>query len=154
ALASVYDLLREVSSAGVGREVRLEIIRDRSKKTIKAKIGKRPPAPGLEEEKELDVARDSMEWRGVRAIDITEKIAHELKLKNREAIVIITVDPMSASYAAGLRKGDVLRAINKLRVRNLADYEKITRAARGTALVRTDRGYFVVKEDGKKGQKR
>jgi len=150
----VYDLLREVGSAGVGHEVRLEIIRDRSKKTIKVKIGKRAPAPGLEEEKDSDVARESMEWRGARAIDITEKIAQELKLKNREAVVIITVDPMSASYAAGLRKGDVLRDINELRVKNLADYGRIAQAARGAALVRTDRGYFVVKEDGKKGQKR
>ncbi len=153
-VASVYDLLREVNNAGVGREVRLEIIRDRSKNTVKAKIGKRPRMPGLDEEKELDVARDSIEWRGVRAIDITEKIAHELKLENREAALIITVDPMSTSYEAGLRKGDVLRSINKLKVRNLADYGSITQEARGSALVRVDRGYFIVKEDEKKGQKR
>ena len=46
------------------------------------------------------------------------------------------------------------RTISKLKVRNLADYGRITQAARGAALVRTDRGYFIVKEDGKKGQKR
>lgn len=153
-VVSVYDLLREVSNAKIGREVRLEIIREGAKKTIKAKIGKRPPRPGLEKEKEFEVSRESAEWRGVRVIDITDEIAEELKLKNKEAVVVIAVDPLGVSYAAGLRKGDVLREINKSRIRNLADYRRITEEARGAALVRSDRGYFIVKEDGKKGQNR
>ncbi len=149
-VASVYDMLREVNKAGVGVSVRLGIIRNGLKKTIDVKIGKRPSAPGFEEEKELDAVMESVEWRGARAINITEKIARELKLKNTDAVVIVAVSPLSSSYEAGLRKGDVLRGINKIRVNNLTDYGRITRAEQGTALVRTDRGYFIVKEDGKK----
>jgi len=151
-IVSVYDLLREVNNAVVGSEVRLEIIRDQVEKTLKARIGKRTSDSELNQEEGPDIARDSIEWRGARVINITEKIARELRLKNVEAVLVITVNPMSPSYAAGLRKGDVLRSINKSGVKNLADYGTIIQAVRGAALVGTDRGYFIVKEDEEKKQ--
>ena len=149
---SVYDLLKEVNNAGINQEANLDIIRDHVKKTIKVKIGKRPPREGLEKEKEFELSRESVEWRGARVIDITDEIAGELKIRNTEGVVVIAVDPLSISYTAGLRKGEVLREINKSRIGNLADYRKIIETVRGAALVRSDRGYFILKENGKKGQ--
>lgn len=153
-VASVYDLLTEVSNAKPGQDAQLEVIRDGLRKTIRVKVGKKPPRPGLEEEREVKLSRESMEWRGVRAIDITDEIAEQLDLKDTDGVAIISVDPLSASYTAGLRKGDVLREINRSRIRDLADYHRITGEARGPALVRSDRGYFIIKEDGKKEQNR
>ena len=92
-------------------------------------------------------------WRGVRVIGITEEIAHDLGLRKLSGVAIIQVDPMSSGYGTGLRKGDVIREINKIRIRNLKGYKKTIAGIKGPALIKTDRGYFVVKED-ERGEKK
>ncbi len=148
-IAAVHGLLREVSSKKVGEIAAVGIIRDRVKMTIDVKIGKRPSRIELAEGKEFKVPEEAKKWRGIKVIDITDEIAEDLNLKDKEGVVIVELDPSGAGYAAGLRKGDVLREINKTKIRNLADYKKITGEAKGLALVRTNRGYYTVKEDEK-----
>lgn len=143
----VHDLLREVGNTKVGEKVRIDIIHDRGKKTIEVKIGKRPTRIELAEGRGFEIPPEVEKWRGIEVAKITDEIAGELNLRDKEGVVIIDIDRSGPSYEAGLRKGDVLREINKIRIRNLKDYKRITQGVKGSALVRTDRGYFVVKED-------
>jgi len=145
----LQSLLREVNNKKVGEIAHVGIIRDRVKMKIDVKIGKRPSRIELAEEKQFKVPKESKEWRGIKVTDITDEIARDLGIKDTQGVVIVELDSSGAGYAAGLRKGDVLKEINKTRIRSLADYKKVAGEAKGLALVRTERGYFTVKEDAK-----
>lgn len=143
----LHDLLREVGNTKVGKIAYVDIIRDRVKSRIEVKIGKRSPKIELVEGEEIRVPNEADKWRGMQVSDITDEIARELKLKSSEGVVIMQIDPKSVSYEAGLREASVIREINKTKISSLDDYRKITSEAKGPALVRTDRGYFIVKEE-------
>lgn len=144
----LQDLLREVSTAKIGRPIAVDVIRDRVKKSVDVIIGKRPSRDELNKEA-MFVAPEKLEkWRGIKITGITENIAGELNLKDKNGVVIVEVERGSAGHNAGLMAGDVIREINKTKIKNPQDYKKITREARrGLALIRTDRGYFTVKNE-------
>jgi serine protease Do len=143
----LQDVLKQISAKKVGKIARIGIIRDRVKMKLNVRIGKRPSRVELAEGKAFKVPEESKKWRGVKVTDITDEIARDLQLENNEGVVIVEIDPSGAGYEAGLRKGDVLEEINRTKIRNLADYKKITGEAKGMALVRTERGYFTVKDE-------
>lgn len=134
----MQDLLREIGRAKIGQEVRAEIIRDRVRKSINVTVGKRPSRAQLEEGGAHLPSEEIEAWRGIKAT-VMEK-----------EVVIMEITPGSPSDEAGLSTGDVIREINKTKINSPAEYKKITGEARGLALVRTDRGYFTVKDNGSK----
>jgi len=143
----VNDLLKEVGSIKVGNVVQVDIIRDRVKKSISVKVGKRPSRMELAGESVFAPPEELEKWRGIKVAAITDDIARELGLRNMEGVVLVDIDPASSAYDAGLRAGDVIREINKTKIRNLSDYKKLTRESKGLSLIRTDRGYFTVKNE-------
>ena len=143
---TLHDLLRVVGNIKVGQTVSVEIIRDKVKKGVTVKVGKRPTKAPVTEGKEFKPPKESEKWRGIKVTGITDEIAKDLGLEDREGVVVVEIEPGSLAHAAGLKRGDVMREINKIRVKNLGDYKKVTKAAKGIVLVRTDRGYFAVKE--------
>jgi len=148
-VASIDDLVKEVGAKKADEAVSVDIIRDRIKKRINVTIGKRPSMAELAGKKDFGALEIMEKWRGIEVADITNEIARDLDLQNREGVVIVNIDSASPSFEAGLRKGDVIRELNRAGVKNASDYKKIIRETKGLALVRTDRGYFTVKEDGK-----
>jgi len=146
-IATINDLLKEATSAKVGEVAKIDIIRDRVKKTIPVKIGKRPSKITLSERKELKAPKEIKIWRGLKVSEITDEISAELNLRDKEGVIVVDVKDASSGYEAGIRKGDIIREINRTKIRNLADYIKITSEAKGLALIRTDRGYVSVRRD-------
>jgi serine protease Do len=141
----LQDLMREVGNTKIGRPARLGIIRDRVRKQVDVIVGKRPSRLELEEGSMFVPPEETEKWRGLKVTGITDNIARELNLSNKEGVVIIDVERASPGAEAGLTRGDVIREINKTRIRGVADYKKIVKEARGIALIRTNRGYFTVK---------
>ena len=144
------DLLKLVRKTKVGEIVRIGIIRDRVNNLIEVKIANKPSPGSSREARERKASEKSRVWRGIKVLDITDDIALDLGLKEKNGVVIVESEPMSPSYEAGLCEGDVIREINRTRIKNLAGYQKITGEAKGIALIRTDRGYFTVPENDKK----
>ncbi len=144
---TVYDLLREINKKKVGQKARVDVIRDRVKKSIDIKIGKRPVSVDLEGEQDFESTEDIAKWRGMHAMGISKEIARELALTDTDGVVVIAEDLESPAYESGLRKGDVIREINRTKIKTLADFRKITEEAKGSTLIRADRlGYITVKD--------
>jgi S1-C subfamily serine protease len=59
--------------------------------------------------------------------------------------VIVSVEDGSLAEKSGLSAGDVISEVNKAPVKNSADFEAAAKKARGNCLVKTSRGYFVIK---------
>jgi serine protease Do len=61
---------------------------------------------------------------------ITPEVARQLNLRTSEGVIVARVDEGSPAAEAGIQRGDVIREINRNRIRSTADYEKITREAK------------------------
>lgn len=137
---NVKELLSIVGRTEVGKKVKTTVIRDKKEINLEIQIGERPE--DLEKIRE-EISEET--WRGIKASDITEELMQRFRIEEKKGVIVVDVKPDSAADEAGIMPGDVILEINKQPLKNLADYNKISRSAKGDALIRTQRGFFVVK---------
>jgi serine protease Do len=83
--------------------------------------------------------------------DITPDIAQSLNLKGVEGVLVSDVTPGLAGGEAGLKRGDIIAEVNRKKIKNTNDYNRVTaKLKRGaTALMLVKRGgttiYIAVK---------
>ena len=153
-ITNVQLLLQKIGNAAIGKPITLEIIREGKSIKIPVVVLKRPnfdsqgriiPEEGKPQAQEKpETPKGPIDWRGVRVRDLTPELSSQLAIENIEGIVIVNIDPHSPAAEAGLRRGDILMAINQTPVKSVDDFENIIKQAQGSSLVKTTRGYFVV----------
>lgn len=143
-ISNVRDLLSIVSRSEVGQRVKVELIRDKKNLSLTVKIGKRPQ--DIEELTE-EVTKESQEaqWRGLEVQEITPQLMRQFRLKSEQGVVVTYIESSSPADEIGIMAGDVILEINRRPIRNLKDYQSITQRAKGDCLVKTERGYFIIK---------
>ena len=148
---NVNALLKIVGNIEAGRKVRLELIRDKKPITLDVEIGARPD--NLEELGESALEEEpSNSWRGLRVTEITPELAKRFRVSKEEGVLVVEVRPESEADQAGLIQGDVILEINKRGIESIAAYRNIIKEISGDVLVRTARGFFVLKESSAKEQ--
>lgn len=142
---NVKELLSIVASTEVGKKVRVELMRENKALTLTVKIGERP--------EDVDETMESASpesatasWRGLEVEGLSKENAMRYRIQQTEGVIIVNVEPNSQAEEAGLVPGDVISEVNKQNIANIKDYEKSINAAKGNVLVKTQRGYFIVKE--------
>ncbi|MFH1778619.1 MAG: Do family serine endopeptidase [Candidatus Omnitrophota bacterium] len=138
---NVRELLKLVGRAKIGKKVKVGILRDKKEMALEIEIAQRPE----EIEKFAEVALGA--WRGIEVQELNEEVAKKYQITEKEGIVIVNVEPASPADLAGLRRGDVITEINRRPVKNLNDYNNAIKSVKGDILVRTSRGYAVIKEE-------
>jgi serine protease Do len=121
------------------------VLRDKNDLTLEVQIGERPEDLEAQEEGEEGYVKAGT-WRGLEVEDITAQANRRFRTEEKNGVVVVGIEPESPADNAGIIAGDVILEINKKAVKNKADYEKITKELKGDALVRTARGYFLLKE--------
>jgi serine protease Do len=116
------DLQRAVASATPGKGVPMTLWRDKSTKTVEIRIGETP-----DDASALKSGNRGKSLLGLEVRPITPEIARQLNLRSTEGVVVARVDDDSAAAEAGLQRGDVIREVNRQRVRSLQEFERITR---------------------------
>ena len=116
------DLQRAVGLTNAGQDARVKIWRDQGEKTVTIKIGEAPDeresrAPGGR-------ARSTL---GLDVRPITPEIARQLNLPSTDGVVVASVEDGSPAGEAGVQRGDVVREINRQKVRSMGDFERLTR---------------------------
>jgi serine protease Do len=134
------ELIDQVSRTAAGRKVAVDILREKQRQTLQVEIGERP----------LDVEMASggttESWRGLKVSALSPDIFQQFNLPSGTTGVLITeVEQDSPAEQAGLRPGDIINEINRIRVEDLNGYQRATTQIKGNALVRTSRGYVVIK---------
>ena len=133
-------LIEVVGRTKVGRQVPVEILREGKRLTLSVQIGERPS----EIETAEGTARES--WRGIRVTELTSQLAERFGLTpGMTGVVVTEVEPNSPAADAGVQPGDVVNEINRTKIDSLKEYRQATAKAQGTTLVRTTRGYVVIK---------
>lgn len=142
AVNNVRELLSIVGKTEVGRKVKVIVIRERKELALEVEIGKRPQ----------DLEKLSYEaagkWRGLKVEDLTPENVRRFRIEAEKGVVVVDVELESPADEAGIIAGDVILEINKQTINNVSDYKKIIKGLKGDCLVRTSRGYFLVKEGG------
>lgn len=135
------ELIERVSRAEAGKIIEMEILRDGKPLTLKVKIGERPTDM-------VGVSSGAMteSWRGLQVAAVNPESAQQFGLPtDATGVIVIEIEPNSQAEQAGLRPGDLINEINRTRVTSVSDYRRAISQVKGNALVRTARGYVVIK---------
>lgn len=147
---SVQSLLKFVGEAKVDQEVQVGVLRDGKETAISIVMGQRPAEEALAQNEGAESAAPesavSTKWRGLTVVDITDEISQRYRIQKEQGILITEVDQNSPSADAGLQAGLVIKEVNKTVIKNVTDYNKAVQAAKGNVLVRTNKGFVIVKE--------
>ena len=139
---TMESLPKIVGSTTPGKAVKVEVIREGKKKVLDVTIAI------LKDEKIKVAALDPL---GIQVQDITPDIAKSLNLDDVEGVLVSDVTPGEAGGESGLKRGDIISEVNRNKVKNTSDYNRIAgKLKRGdTALMLVKRGgttiYIAVK---------
>lgn len=144
-IKTTRDLIRMVSATEVGRVIPSEILRNAKRLTLKVKIGERPEdIEALQKAETLDVKKAI--FRGLGVEDITSYTTQKYNLTDKEGVVVTYIDDDSPASRSGLKVGDVISKIEGKRIHSKRSFTSIASKIKGNCLVKTNRGYFVIKE--------
>ncbi|HET7874125.1 MAG TPA: DegQ family serine endoprotease [Methylomirabilota bacterium] len=116
------DLQKAVAATQPGKAVPVKVWRDKGEKTLQITIGETP-----EDTVALKSSNRGKGLLGLEVRPITPDIARQLNLRSAEGVVVFNVDEESAAAEAGLQRGDVIREVNRQRIRSLQDFERATK---------------------------
>jgi len=118
------DLQRAVGLAAPGADIKVKVWREGSERTVDVKIGE---APDERESQQRGGSRGGApSVLGMEVRPITPEVARQLNLKTSEGVIVARVDEGSAAAEAGIQRGDVIREINRQKIRSTGDYERLT----------------------------
>ncbi|MBI2885301.1 MAG: Do family serine endopeptidase [Candidatus Omnitrophica bacterium] len=140
-IRSSRELVDVVGHTKVGRRVPVEVLREGKRMSVNVEIGERPT--------DTDAAVGTSEaWRGLKVMELTPQLREQFELpQDLSGVVITEVDPASPAAEANLQPGDVINEINRMQVNSVQEYRHAIEKVQGNALVRTTRGYVVVKAE-------
>jgi serine protease Do len=125
-VSDVAALKNMVAQSKIGSSVNLRIIRQNKETSLKVIIKELPSdvadiIPSSSDNKEKLNALS-----GITVMDLNETISKQLGLgRDEKGVVIIKIDPDSVAERSDVRKGDVIQEIDRQKVENLDDFNRV-----------------------------
>jgi len=143
---SARSLSRIIANSPVGREIPITVFRGGKEKTLAVVLAKR-----TDSNLTADRKTESTDDFGLKLAELTPETSLRLGLPDHEKGVLITdVEPGSKGEKAGVRRGDIVKEVNRAPIDTLTDYRRQLEQARtGTPvhllLKRPHAGFVAVK---------
>jgi serine protease Do len=114
------QLRNMVAMTAPGTEVRLHLLRENQKRELTVKLGELPTE---------QTARASEEARpparlGFSVQGLTPELAEQLGYNGTEGVIVAQVDPSSEAYRSGIRRGMLIRQVNRQDVNNTKEFRQ------------------------------
>lgn len=142
----VSSLRNMVAQSKAGSEITLKILRAGKEFTIKVAIVELPREVA---EVVPDRSPNDQEARvltGLTVMDLSKEIVRQLGFnKNEKGVVVVRVEPGSPADEAEIKKGDIIKEINKKEIDNLEDFNRIA-----TNTKRNESALLFINRGGKK----
>jgi serine protease Do len=123
-LEDVNDLRNTISLIQPKTKVTLQITRDGKNRDVEIIIGELP-ANLNKSIKKIDGSKSALKQFGLSFQNITPDLAEQFGYKRDQGIVIGEVEPGSTAAMAGLKPGLLVEEVDKQRVHNLLELDKI-----------------------------
>jgi S1-C subfamily serine protease len=85
-------------------------------------------------------------FRGMAVDEISPLLKKRFRIKENTGAIVSYVEDGSPADKGGINVADVITKVNGKEVKNKEDFISIVSKAKGSWLVATNRGFFVVKE--------
>ncbi len=132
-LRDVASLRNLVAQTRIGSEVELIILRKGKEYSVRVKIVEMPSDPS-DYTPSSGKATEGVETAlsGVAVIDITQAVAKQLGLSaDEKGVVVMKIEQGSIADLSGLREGDLIQEIDRQKVGNLSDFNRIVSRLKG-----------------------
>jgi len=111
-----------IATFNPGEKVSLKIIRDGKVVYKTVQLAERPSVNGVSEL----VAENSLTNQlGIEVTDLTKKLAEKYGYDNDEGVLVSDVRRNSVAAEKGLRRGDIIKEVDRRRVRSARDVERM-----------------------------
>jgi serine protease Do len=123
-ITEMNTLPRIVAETPIGKKVKVVVIRDGAKKELTVKIGE------LTEEKEQEMAAEKeTENLGMVVSELTPEMADRLNVKPDLGVVVTDVENGTPADEAGIRRGDIIKEVNKQPIKSMKGYNQAMKKA-------------------------
>jgi serine protease Do len=125
AVKDSHDLPAMVAATPVDEEVTVTALRNGKEHQLAMKVGKLPS----EEAKFENSSQPAKGKWGLRLHDLNPQIAHKLRIRAEQGVVVVGVEPGSPAAEAGIQQGDVIVEVDRHPVDSVDDLkEKIEKS--------------------------
>ncbi len=118
------NLKNIVAGTEVGKQVDILVIRNGKEKTIKVDLGELPG----DEQTTAKAPTETVTEFGLSVQELTDEVANKLGYIGEKGVIISNIEANSAAFEAGLRRGDLIKEINKALVESIDDYNNAMEA--------------------------
>jgi len=125
-----------------GSRVRLTVWRDKRRKPITVKLGKRPPT----EELTGILSPKTIGELGFTVEDLTDDLAERYGYEDQSGVIVTGVDDGSQAAEKGIAPGALIKEVNQQKVRNTTEFNEAIKEAKkeGAALLLVKRGRYTI----------
>jgi serine protease Do len=130
AMHDVGQLRNLVAMTRPGTTVTMQIIRDGKRQELSIQLGELPSemtamAPEIGTKEKL----------GFAVQNLTAELAEQLGYETDTGVVVTRVDPNSAAFQAGMRRGMLIRQVNRQTIHNVEDFQEALASSEQTERV-------------------
>ena len=115
------ELLKIVANLEVGQIVQIKVLRDGKPEIFNVKVAKRD-VDKLVARKDPEILKTKL---GINVANLTPENTTRFNLSDNEGVVVVNLESKGKGAEAGIRKGDIIKGINRNEVRNVQDYDRM-----------------------------
>lgn len=123
----VSSLRNMVAQSKSGTEISMKILRSGKEFTVKIIIKELPREVAEVTTEQIPREAESTILAGLTVMDLSKEIIRQLGFnKGERGVVVVRVEPGSPADEAEIKKGDIIKEIDKREISNLNDYTRIS----------------------------
>ncbi|MDI6616994.1 MAG: PDZ domain-containing protein, partial [Syntrophaceae bacterium] len=132
-----------IANLPVGKRTRITVLRNGEKKDLSVEVAKR-----TDEEMVAQKSMRESDALGIKAAPLSPEIANRFGyLEDMRGIAVVEVKPGSKAETAGVRQGDIVISVNRVKVETVGAYrkevEKVKEGEEVQLLLRRGRAGFI-----------
>lgn len=125
-VSDVATLKNMVAQSEIGSSVSIKVLRQNRELTLKAIIKELPSEPSEIIPSSTEDEQKENALSGIAVMDLNTAITKQLGLSHDEkGVVVIRVDADSPAESSDIKKGDVIQEIDRQKVENINDFNRI-----------------------------
>jgi serine protease Do len=124
-----FDLTHLIATLKPGAKIAITVWREKRQVELSSKLEKRTDEHvaslgGQPEEDQPKESKETKDSLGLTLKDITPDLAQRLKLEDAKGVVVTGIDPKGPASDSDIKKGDVIKEVNRHEITGTSDYLK------------------------------